>query len=131
MRLVFNGTSVKQDYLGSGLIFLNVILLSIWAIKDTIALRNILLVLGAITSIIYIANGLALRRSKEAAAVSPCFASDLCWIDFHLGVNSLLLFFTRPNQSVSGVKEHVVASSFRLDSGLGYGFSHFAQAHAD
>lgn len=56
MRLAVNGTSKKQDYLGNGLIFLNVILLAIWAVKDTIALRNIVLVLGAIGSILYIVN---------------------------------------------------------------------------
>lgn len=56
MRLALNGISKKQDYLGNGLIFLNVILLAIWAVKDTIALRNIVLVLGAIGSILYIVN---------------------------------------------------------------------------
>lgn len=56
MGLIINGTSVKRDYLGNGLIFLNVVLLAIWAIKDTIALRNIVLVLGAIASMIYITN---------------------------------------------------------------------------
>jgi hypothetical protein len=56
MRLALNGNSKKQNYLGNGLIFLNVILLAIWAVKDTIALRNIVLVLGAIVSILYIVN---------------------------------------------------------------------------
>lgn len=54
MRLASSSISSRQEYLGNGLIFLNVILLAIWAIKDTIALRNIVLVLGAIISIIYI-----------------------------------------------------------------------------
>ena len=71
MRLAFNSASVKQDYLGSGLIFLNVILLSIWAIKDTIALRNIVLVLGAITSIIYIANDWRLRFTPLSYPTFP------------------------------------------------------------
>lgn len=56
MSLAFNGTSAERDYLGNGLIFLNVILLAIWAVKDTIALRNIVLVIGALCSIIYIVN---------------------------------------------------------------------------
>jgi hypothetical protein len=56
MRLASSGNSVRQIYLGNGLIFLNVILLAIWAVKDTIALRNIILVLGAIASMIYLIN---------------------------------------------------------------------------
>jgi hypothetical protein len=56
MRLISSGALTRQDYLGNGLIFLNVILLAIWATKGTIALRNIVLVLGAIASIIYLVN---------------------------------------------------------------------------
>ena len=37
------------------LIFISSVLLGIWATKDTIALRNILLVLGTVLSLIYIA----------------------------------------------------------------------------
>ena len=47
---------IERNYLGNSLIALNTILLAVWAIKDTIALRNIVLVMGAIVSIIYIAN---------------------------------------------------------------------------
>ena len=54
MRLASSSTSIRQEYLGNVLIFLNVILLAVWAVKDTIALRNIVLVLGAITSILYL-----------------------------------------------------------------------------
>jgi hypothetical protein len=46
----------QRHYLESGLIVLNVILLAVWAVKDTIALRNIVLVLGAILSVVYITN---------------------------------------------------------------------------
>lgn len=88
MRLAFNSASVKQDYLGSGLIFLNVILLSIWAIKDTIALRNIVLVFGAITSIIYIANDWrfgALKKQLRSVHTLPLILAGLffTWVLIH------------------------------------------------
>lgn len=88
MRLAFKSASVKQDYLGSGLIFLNVILLSIWAVKDTIALRNIVLVLGAITSIIYIANDWRfgdLKRQLRSVHALPLVLSGLIfvWVLIH------------------------------------------------
>ncbi len=44
----------RFNRLSFSLIFISSILLGIWAIKDTIALRNILLVLGAALSLIYI-----------------------------------------------------------------------------
>ncbi|MBU3580997.1 hypothetical protein ICN19_03080 [Polynucleobacter sp. AP-Capit-er-40B-B4] len=88
MRLAFNSASVKQDYLGSGLIFLNVILLSIWAIKDTIALRNIVLVLGAIASIIYIANDWRfgnLKKQLRSVHTLPLILAGLlfAWVFIH------------------------------------------------
>ena len=47
------------------LIFLSSTLLGIWAVKDTIALRNILLVGGTLISIYYIAQEWRERRLKE------------------------------------------------------------------
>ncbi len=44
----------QRDRIGSILIFLSTVLLGIWAVKDTIALRNICLVLGASVGMIYI-----------------------------------------------------------------------------
>lgn len=45
----------REDWLGTSLILISTLLLGIWAVKDTIALRNILLFGGAPLSIIYIA----------------------------------------------------------------------------
>ena len=50
--------SIQGDKLGLTLIFISSILLGIWAVKDTIALRNILLVLGAIVGAIYLVRQL-------------------------------------------------------------------------
>lgn len=54
MKRLSSLTSVRRDHIGNALISLNVILLAIWAVKDTIALRNIVLGLGALLSIVYI-----------------------------------------------------------------------------
>ncbi len=43
----------QDDWLGISLIAISSVLVGIWAVKHTIALRNILLVLGAILSLIY------------------------------------------------------------------------------
>ncbi|MBU3555993.1 hypothetical protein [Polynucleobacter sp. UB-Piko-W3] len=88
MRLASSGTSSKQDYLGNGLIFLNVILLAIWAIKDTIALRNIVLVLGAIISIIYIIHDWRfgkLKKQLHSINVLPiiCVITIFAWVLIH------------------------------------------------
>ena len=122
MRLVFNGNSVKQDYLGGGLIFLNVILLAIWAIKDTIALRNIVLALGAVASIIYIANdwrfGSLKRQLKSVHSLPLIFAGLIfTWV--------LLHFFCFSQDSISQFQELkstwlrvVLASIFAWGTGL-------------
>ncbi|WP_231969391.1 hypothetical protein [Polynucleobacter necessarius] len=83
-----NGTSVKPDWLGGGLIFFNVVLLAIWAIKDTIALRNIVLVLGTIVSIIYIVNRWrtgSLKRQLQSVHVLPLIFTGLifAWVVIH------------------------------------------------
>ncbi len=88
MRLATNGNAAKQGYLGSGLIFLNIILLAIWAVKDTIALRNIVLVLGAIGSIIYILNdwqsGNLKKQLRSFHAVPLIFAVLIfVWVLLH------------------------------------------------
>lgn len=43
----------QNDWLGISLIAISSVLLAIWAVKHTIALRNILLVLGAVLSLFY------------------------------------------------------------------------------
>jgi len=47
-------TILSQDWLASTLILLSSLLLGVWAIKNTIALRNILLYLGAVLAIVYL-----------------------------------------------------------------------------
>lgn len=56
MNRIAQDRYASNNYLGNVLIGLNVVVLAIWAVKDTIALRNIVLAFGAICSIIYIVN---------------------------------------------------------------------------
>lgn len=52
--VLFGQLKSRQSWFESALILLSSTLLGIWAIKDTIALRNILLVVGVIFSLIYL-----------------------------------------------------------------------------
>ena len=78
----------KHDRLGFALILLSSILLGIWAVKDTIALRNILLVCGAILASIYTANqfknksfkGLLMFRSSLPLLMLGIM---FIWVVFH------------------------------------------------
>jgi hypothetical protein len=56
---------VLADNLGLALIILSSILLGIWAVKGTIALRNILLVIGSLLSIYYIIQEFRYEKLKE------------------------------------------------------------------
>jgi hypothetical protein len=55
----------KNEYFALCLVFLSSILLGIWAVKGTIALRNILLVLGTLLSIYYIIQEFRNEKLKE------------------------------------------------------------------
>lgn len=75
--------SDKSDKLGLLLIFISSTLLGIWAVKDTIALRNILLVLGAILGILYLVLQLrnqALRASLTISNSLPLIMLGLMFV---------------------------------------------------
>ena len=54
IRFLWNFKNSFDDLLGLILVLLSSLLLGIWAVKETIALRNILLVCGTLISIYYI-----------------------------------------------------------------------------
>jgi len=71
-----------------GLMLINSVLLAIWAVKDTIALRNIALVAGAILSIIYIAQdwqfSRKIRQLKSMNSLPFIFMGlFFTWVIFH------------------------------------------------
>jgi hypothetical protein len=80
--------SKRFNQLGIGLVFISSVLLGIWATRDTIALRNILLVLGSVLSLIYImlefrlhhlATQLTWKRCLPLILIGLMFA----WVVFH------------------------------------------------
>jgi hypothetical protein len=83
------GTANKRfNKLGFSLIFISSILLGIWATKDTIALRNILLVLGSVLSLIYITLEFKLHNLASQLTLSKCLPILLLglffvWVVFH------------------------------------------------
>ena len=77
-----------NDFLGLILIGLSAILLAIWAVSHTIALRNIVLVTGSILSIFYITLNWHKVNVKHLASrliVLPLFLIALLffWILYH------------------------------------------------
>lgn len=76
----------NKDFLGWALIIFSSVLLGIWAVRETIALRNLLLAFGAIMSLVYCA-----RFFKNNATPIPVknwipliFLGLLfCWVIFH------------------------------------------------
>jgi len=76
------------NQLGISLVFISLVLLGIWATKDTIALRNILLVLGALLSLIYIALDFRLHHLASQLTWKNCLPLILiglmfAWVVFH------------------------------------------------
>ena len=76
----------KNRYLGLALILISSLLVGIWAVKDTIALRNILLVSGALISIVYLFFYFQIKSIKLIGVnwipVISIFTA-LLWVVFH------------------------------------------------
>ena len=72
--------------LGLVLILISSVLLGIWAVKDTIALRNILLVVGTIISIIFLyqyLNSVSVRLICINSLPVICIFASLIWVVLH------------------------------------------------
>ncbi len=73
----------KENYLAICLLFLSSILLGIWAVKGTIALRNILLVCGTLLSVLYIIQEWKVGELREQLSfwrALPIFLIGLVFI---------------------------------------------------
>jgi hypothetical protein len=83
------GSADKRfNQFGFSLIFISSVLLGIWATKDTIALRNILLVLGSLLSLIYVSlelrlHHLASRLTLKTSIPLILIGLMFCWVVFH------------------------------------------------
>jgi hypothetical protein len=112
MLKFFNGNDkdVKRDVLGWILIAISSVLLGIWAVKGTIALRNTLLGIGALISIKYIYQFLKNYHEKIPLKFwMPLILLGLmfCWVIAHY------VFFSR----FPGLQVHELTSTW-LRSGL-------------
>jgi hypothetical protein len=78
----------KDDRFGLIFVILSSILLGIWAVKNTIALRNIILVFGSILGLIYIVSQLKDKFLKDFITFKNCLPLIMVsliffWIVFH------------------------------------------------
>jgi hypothetical protein len=105
------------------LIFLGTILLGIWAVQGTIALRNILLILGALVSLAYCYRRFALFSQKILfKSLIPIVLLGLmfCWVFFHY---SLLTRF--PDIQLSELSSTWLRALLAAIMGFGIGMAIF------
>jgi hypothetical protein len=111
------------NQLGISLVFIGSVLLGIWATKDTIALRNILLVLGALLSLIYIALDFRLHHLASQLTWKSCLPLILiglmfAWVVFHY------FFFSRyPELQIDELKSTWLRSFLAVILALGTGLA--------
>ncbi len=109
--------------LGLSLIFLSSALLGIWATKDTIALRNILLVLGAVLGLIYITLEFRLNHLVSQLTLRTCvplifIGLMFVWVVFHY------IFLSRyPELQFDELKSTWLRSFLAVILGLGTGLA--------
>jgi hypothetical protein len=112
----------KRDYLAICLVLLSGTLLGIWAVKGTIALRNILLVCGTLLSIFYVVKewrGGALNKQLSFWKVLPILllALTFIWVISHY-----LFFSLDPIKQLEELKSTwlraIMASIIGLATGL-------------
>lgn len=76
----------KTIDLGLVLIYMGGLLLGIWAVKDTIALRNILLVAGTLASFVYLYQSFRVKNIHKIGFYwlpIICIGAALSWVFFH------------------------------------------------
>lgn len=111
----------KSDYLPDLLLVINSILLGIWAVKHTIALRNILLVFGVFISVAiirreFISGNKRLRVGLRYAAPIIFVFSMFLWILSHLFFITLY-----PELQYSELKSTWLRAFFAFINGLAIG----------
>jgi len=78
----------KYSFLASSILLISCLLVGIWAVDNTIALRNVLLVLGAMLSIFYWVNYLKCRAIRNRLTIQNLLPLCLVilmifWVIFH------------------------------------------------
>ena len=115
--------NIRFNQLGFSLIFISSVLLGIWATKDTIALRNILLVLGTVLSLIYITLEFKQHHLASQLTLKTCVPLILIglmfvWVVFHY------FFLSRyPELQYDELKSTWLRSFLAVILGLGTGLA--------
>ena len=120
-----NAHTVNKRFhqLGLSLVLLSSALLGIWATKDTIALRNILLVLGAVLGLIYITLEFRLNHLVSQLTLRTCvplifIGLMFVWVVFHY------IFLSRyPELQFDELKSTWLRSFLAVILGLGTGLA--------
>jgi hypothetical protein len=113
----------RFNQLGLSLILLSSVLLGIWATRDAIALRNILLVLGTVLSLIYITLEFRLHHFASQLTTKTCVPLIMiglmfAWVLFHY------FFLSRhPELQFDELKSTWLRSFLALILGLGTGLA--------
>lgn len=105
------------------LVILSSILLGIWAVKETIALRNILLVSGALLSIYYIVQECWNGELKKQCTIWKVLPIILLALAFVWIITHYLFFSLDPTEQLEELKSTWVRAFFASIIGLGTGLS--------
>jgi hypothetical protein len=114
---------LSQYYLEWILLILSSVLLGIWAAKDTIALRNILLVVGTLLSIYYIAKEFKEGNLKGRLSLWKILPALFVGLAFVWVVVHLVLFSLDPAQQWDELKSTWLRAFLACIVGLGTGLA--------
>ncbi|OWS70677.1 hypothetical protein [Polynucleobacter campilacus] len=114
--------------LGLVLILISSVLLGIWAVKDTIALRNILLVLGTLISLVFLYQYFQINSIRAIGLTGlpfVCIVIALIWVLFHY-----YFFSLNPEVQLRELKSIWLRSALASILGLATGIALMKQPRA-
>lgn len=109
--------------LGLSIIIVSSILLGIWATRDTIALRNVLLILGTALSVIYIGLELKLRNVRLETSLNGNLPLVLICLIFIWVISHYFFLSRHPELQFGELKSTWLRSAFSVILGLGTGLA--------
>lgn len=122
-KIVYQSQDLSGKYLEWIIVILSSVLLGIWAVKETIALRNILLVSGTLLSVSYIANEFRCSKLKEQCDFWRLLPFALIALAFVWVVCHYLFFAIDPAQQLKELKSTWLRALMASIVGLGTGLA--------
>lgn len=116
-------TKLPRHYIEWTLLILSTVLLGIWAAKDTIALRNIFLVVGFLLSIYYLAREYEEGNLEGQLSVWKAMPILLLGLAFLWVVIHFLLFSVDPTQQWNELKSTWLRAFLACTFGIGTGLA--------